>query len=381
MKIAGSSLVLESTHAQTEKYSKTESVQYWDQRGQVTFTSQSDSLNISQQAQLFYQKDKGMEGPLAGNEDQILTGTGGNPATRKISVDGYGDTESYLNREDQHKILLLQNFIEAITGKKFKFILLDQKNLIHGQDAGITDLHRHGAGDSAQGAGVPAVQLQGWGFRYDAYERYEEAEKTTFNAQGIVRTADGKEISIEVSLSMSRSFISENQIGIKAGDALKDPLVINFDGKAAQLTQRKYAFDLDSDGLTENIAFVQPGSGFLALDKNGDQRINDGSELFGANTGDGFAELAAYDQDGNGWIDENDPIYHQLRIWTKDESGQDRLLALGQQGIGAIYLGRTETAFDLKDSENALQGRVHSTGIYLKENGGAGIIQQVDLAV
>lgn len=75
------------------------------------------------------------------------------------------------------------------------------------------------------------------------------------------------------------------------------------DGKAflfcRGLTEAKYNFDLDSDGREDLISFVRPGSGFLALDLNGDGRVNDGRELFGPATGDGFAELARYDQDGN----------------------------------------------------------------------------------
>jgi hypothetical protein len=34
-----------------------------------------------------------------------------------------------------------------------------------------------------------------------------------------------------------------------------------------------------------------------------------GAELFGARSGDGFAELAALDGDGNGWIDEGDAAW------------------------------------------------------------------------
>ena len=34
-------------------------------------------------------------------------------------------------------------------------------------------------------------------------------------------------------------------------------------------------------------------------------------------------------QDVN-WIDENDSIYNQLRIWSKDSDGKDSLVALGQ---------------------------------------------------
>ena len=42
-------------------------------------------------------------------------------------------------------------------------------------------------------------------------------------------------------------------------------------------------------------------------------------------TGNGFSELAEYDSDGNGWIDENDEVYDQLKVWVKDENGKDKL--------------------------------------------------------
>ena len=129
------------------------------------------------------------------------------------------------------------------------------------------------------------------------------------------------------------------------------------------------------------MSFVAPGSGFLALDLNGDGKVNNGSELFGPKSGDGFADLAKYDSDGNNWIDENDPIYDKLRIWTKDSDGNDKLLALGEKGVGAVYLGNVDTNFSMKDSGNNLQGQISKTGIFLRENGTAGTINHIDLAV
>ena len=114
---------------------------------------------------------------------------------------------------------------------------------------------------------------------------------------------------------------------------------------------------------------------------NNDGVVNNGSELFGPQSGNGFSELAEYDGDGNGWIDENDDVYDKLRIWTKDENGNDKLLALGQKGIGAIYLGNVNTDFALKNSQNQLQGEISRTGIFLNENGSAGTIQHIDLAL
>ena len=132
----------------------------------------------------------------------------------------------------------------------------------------------------------------------------------------------------------------------------------------------------------DEISMLREGSGFLALDKNGDGKINDGSELFGTRSGNGFADLAVYDEDGNGWIDENDEIFDKLRVWSKDKDGKDVLKTLKEADVGAIYLGSTNSQFSLTDKkDNEVLGAVRSTGIYLKESTGmAGTVQQVDLA-
>jgi len=74
-------------------------------------------------------------------------------------------------------------------------------------------------------------------------------------------------------------------------------------------------------------------------------------------------------------------VYSGLRIWQKDSEGGDRLLALGQKGIGAIYLGHVDTPFEVKNEQNELEGVVRSSGVYLKEDGSTGTIQQLDLVV
>lgn len=227
------------------------------------------------------------------------------------------------------------------------------------------------------------AQRAGFSAEYERYESYTEIEQTNFEASGVIKTEDGMEIAFSLSLSMTYIHHEESSTTIQFGDARKkqDPLVINFNGPAAQLSSQRFKFDLNSDGQNEDINFAAGGSGFLALDRNGDGRINNGSELFGANSGNGFAELAAFDDDQNGWIDENDRAYAQLRVWTRDAAGNDTLATLRQANVGAISLGRAETPFDLKDSANALQGQIRSSGIFLQEDGRAGTIQQVDLTV
>ena len=209
-----------------------------------------------------------------------------------------------------------------------------------------------------------------------------ETESTTFASTGIVKTADGRSIDFNVEVSMSRAYMEKCNM-LEVQDYIKtDPLMINLDTNIGSVSDQKFFFDLDSDGKEEEISFAGKGSGFLALDKNGDGKINDGSELFGTKSGDGFKDLAKYDEDGNGWIDENDSIYSQLKVWTKDENGNDRLIDLKDGDVGAIYLRNADTQFSLKDDENKLNAEIKKTGIYLKESTGeVGTLNHVDLVV
>lgn len=209
-----------------------------------------------------------------------------------------------------------------------------------------------------------------------------ETESTTFASTGIVKTADGRSIDFNVEVSMSRAYMEKCNM-LEVQEYIKtDPLMINLDTNIGSVSDQKFFFDLDSDGKEEEISFAGKGSGFLALDKNGDGKINDGSELFGTKSGNGFKDLAEYDEDGNGWIDENDSIYSQLKVWTKDENGNDRLIDLKDADVGAIYLRNADTQFSLKDDENKLNAEIKKTGIYLKESTGAvGTLNHVDLVV
>ena len=52
-----------------------------------------------------------------------------------------------------------------------------------------------------------------------------------------------------------------------------------------------------------------------------------------------------------------------------------------EQGIGALYLGASETQFSLTDDENRLLAQIRASGFYLRESGSVGSVQQIDLAV
>ncbi len=232
---------------------------------------------------------------------------------------------------------------------------------------------------TAQAGGSTVFTAQG----YQLQRYHMEEECTTFSTQGTVKTADGRELSFQLELGMSRRFEEYYEENVVTSiSSFKDPLVINLDTNIAQVSDQKFFFDLDCDGEEEEISSLQAGSGFLALDRNGDGKINDGGELFGTKSGDGFKDLSRYDSDGNGWIDEADPIWEKLLIWTKDEDGKDKLYHLSDLGVGAIGLSRVGTQFSLNSEKtNETNAMIRKTGIFLYENGAVSTLQHLDMAV
>ena len=212
---------------------------------------------------------------------------------------------------------------------------------------------------------------------------YSEEEFTSFNAKGLAMTEDGRQLDFNIAVSMSRSFMQYTQVQVPNPFALMDPLMINVGSSVANISDQKFTFDLDADGAMEDISMPGAGTGFLAYDKNEDGIINDGTELFGAISGDGFADLRQYDDDGNGWIDENDEIFQKLKVWYKNGDGEDELVDLLSADVGAIYLGSQQTDFSLYSQGglgDVMNAMIRATGFFFKESGGVGTIQHVDLA-
>jgi len=269
------------------------------------------------------------------------------------------------------KLMAIVRALEALTGKKINTSFMHEFEKSKSVDAMKTLRDGH----------ETEVEQVGWGIDY-SYERDEiHDEFLEFSAVGSLTTQDGKSIDFSLALSMQNHSEIHERISLKAGDALIDPLVINFGGDIVTLSNVKHNFDLDLDGVSDEFSFVGSGSGFLAFDKNTDGIINDGSELFGPSTANGFDELSVYDSDGNNWIDENDEVYKQLVIWTKDEYGNENLFSLKDKGIGALYLERVETPFELSADDGKIQGMMRESSIYIKENGSVGIFQEIDLVV
>jgi hypothetical protein len=111
----------------------------------------------------------------------------------------------------------------------------------------------------------------------------------------------------------------------------ESPIIIDTKGEGFHLTDVAHGvqFVMVPGKPAAQVAWTDPNysNGFLALDRNGDGLINDGTELFGnitpqppSATPNGYLALAVFDNpanggNGNGFIDPGDAVYRRLRVW------------------------------------------------------------------
>lgn len=176
--------------------------------------------------------------------------------------------------------------------------------------------------------------------------------------------------------------LQQRELSVQIGAAsqaqpqLSDPLTLDLagDGFATRGLQRAVLFDLNADGRLDQVSMPDRDDALLALDRNGNGRIDDGKELFGDQNGaaNGFAELARQDDNGDGRIDASDAIFRQLALLRFDEQGRQQIHSLADLGISAIRL----QARDL-DLALGAYDRIAQLGIFEHEDGRQG--QAADL--
>lgn len=266
-------------------------------------------------------------------------------ASAREAPEATDDPATTLRPDD--RLYLLKALLERLTGRPIR--------LMKAPEAPHSPVVQNEVSDERE----PELEIH--------YQRVQVVQDAlAFQAAGTVQTADGRSIRFQIAFALARSEVKMEQGVLRPS---KDPLVLDFLDQGAELAGDPVAFDLHANGSTVALPVPGSGQGYLVFDRNGNGQVDDGRELFGPASGDGFSELAALDRDGNRWIDEADPAYSRLALWRPGNG----LVPLTRAGIGALFTGSVNTPWSLN------MGQAQSTGIYLSEDGQAGTISRLDV--
>lgn len=153
------------------------------------------------------------------------------------------------------------------------------------------------------------------------------------------------------------------------------PLVLDFVNIGAPIltnpAESNVQFDITATGIKDTVGWISGRQGaLLALDLNNNNRIDDGSELFGEFTKikadgrrakHGYEALAQYDDNKDGKIDAQDKIYSSLKLWFdnnhngKAEKGE--LVTLADRKVTALSV-------DFKDMPKERQNMQDNKALY-----------------
>ena len=141
-------------------------------------------------------------------------------------------------------------------------------------------------------------------------------------------------------------------------EEVSDPLIIDVkgDGFTTSGIESGVAFDIDADGFIDQVSIPTTDDAFLALDVNGNGIIDNGSELFGDQTGyqNGFEYLASFDDNNDNKIDANDRIFNSLLMMRLINNDQF-ITQLSETTIQSINLGYTNTSTNTDSGDRIVQ--------------------------
>ncbi len=196
---------------------------------------------------------------------------------------------------------------------------------------------------------------------------YGSCNLTAPSCPPFLRSIDYETRHLNINIQNRKIFFFCQNNGVTVGTAFctcptctSSPIIISLDDASIRLTsvEKGVVFDLDADGALGQTAWTEARSdeAFLALDRNENGRIDDGTELFGDNTPqpipdpserNGFAALAVFDDSLNGGnedglIDPSDNIFSSLQLWVDSNhngiSEPDELMSLLDGGVVAFDL-------------------------------------------
>ena len=164
-----------------------------------------------------------------------------------------------------------------------------------------------------------------------------------------------------------------------------DPIVLDLGTPGISFTSvtNGVSFDINGDGIKDQVAWTAGNDGFLAYDVNGSGTIENGAELFtpnfaGGNYASGLAALKSLDANADGLINSADANFSKLLVWQDSNhngvADAGEMSSLADNGITAINLDATPT-------DGSIDGQgLQAQGTFSYANGTTGTFVEVALA-
>ena len=116
--------------------------------------------------------------------------------------------------------------------------------------------------------------------------------------------------------------VTLNNLSQLITNGVVDPIVLDLGTPGISFTSLSngVSFDINGDGVPDQVAWTAGNDGILAYDVNGSGTIENGNELFtpnfaGGNYASGLAALASLDSNGDGVINSADADFGKLLVW------------------------------------------------------------------
>ncbi len=163
-----------------------------------------------------------------------------------------------------------------------------------------------------------------------------------------------------------------------------DPIIVDLGTPGISLTSATaspVSFDLNADGIKEQVGWTSGADGILVSDLDHSGAIENGHEVFSPAFGQGgFATaldaLRSYDSNGDGILDQRDAAFSDVFVWQDSNhdgiTDQGELAGLLDNGIASIDLNATPTQSEINGQQVVAEGQMTmtdgTTGQYLAVN-------------
>jgi len=208
----------------------------------------------------------------------------------------------------------------------------------------------------------------------------QQTQQLNFSMQGDF-IIDNQAVNLNYQLQLNSQYSTASTVNMSAA-ALKDPLVIQYGAQSIGKIIGYQALDINNDKQQDNLPIFSGDVGYLVYDKNNDQQVNNGSELFGPTSNNGFAELAMLDSNQNGYFDQQDDKYQQVYIWQPkhmNSAEEQNLVTLSQAGIKAISLNAIDTQFNFRGDHGEIDAQLTQSSFAITNNNQAVGVHQIDV--